>query len=230
MNAARRVHDFLVVVVMSELTESEIQALCERYPLPEGVEDCVMSREDLAETLQVSLNTVTSWLSKGMPMLQEGGPGKSYELQLSACFAWRQAQKADEDLRSAQVKRAQSAMRLALVGGATGDTIEALDPKTRREIMAAQIEQERFQRERNQLMRRDDVLEMMELVYGIIRDRMNAAPDLIERRNALEPKLVQELIDACDDIVTDVRGAIDRFWRERPVREGAGDRRDLFDS
>ncbi|NEJ11215.1 hypothetical protein GR238_38630, partial [Rhizobium leguminosarum] len=65
MNAARRVHDFLVVVVMSQLTESEIQALCERYPLPEGVEDCVMSREDLAETLQVSLNTVTSWLSKG---------------------------------------------------------------------------------------------------------------------------------------------------------------------
>ncbi|MBB2841287.1 UNVERIFIED_ORG: phage terminase Nu1 subunit (DNA packaging protein) [Rhizobium etli] len=215
---------------MSELTESEIQALCERYSLPEGVEDCVMSREELAETLQVSLNTVSAWLSKGMPMLQEGGPGRSYELQLSACFAWRQAQKADDDLRSAQVKRAQAAMRLALVGGAAGDTIEALDPKTRREIMAAQIEQERFQRERNQLMRRDDVLEMMELVYGIIRDRMNAAPDLIERRNALEPKLVQELIDACDDIVSDVRGAIDRFWRERPVREGASDRRDLFDS
>ncbi|TBZ67849.1 hypothetical protein E0H64_17775 [Rhizobium leguminosarum bv. viciae] len=215
---------------MSELTESQIQALCERYPLPEGVEDCVMSREDLAETLQVSLNTVTAWLSKGMPMLQEGGPGKSYELQLSACFAWRQAQKADEDLRSEKVKRAQAAMRLALIGGAAGDTIEALDPKTRREIMAAQIEQERFQRERNQLMRRDEVHEMMELVYGIIRDRMNAAPDHIERRNALEPKLVQELIDACDDIVSDVRGAIDRFWRERPVREGAGDRRDLFDS
>lgn len=215
---------------MSDLTESEIQALCERYPLPEGVEDCVMSREELAETLQVSLNTVSAWLSKGMPMLQEGGPGKSYELQLSACFAWRQAQKADEDLRSAQVKRAQAAMRLALVGGAAGDTIEALDPKTRREIMAAQIEQERFQRERNQLMRRDDVHEMMELVYGIIRDRMNAAPDHIERRNALEPKLVQELIDACDDIVSDVRGAIDRFWRERPVREGAAERRDLFDS
>jgi hypothetical protein len=91
-------------------------------------------------------------------------------------------------------------------------------------------EQERFQRERNQLMRRDDVHEMMELVYGIIRDRMNAAPDLIERRNALEPKVVQELIDACDDIVSDVRGAIDKFWRERPVRDGANERRDLFDA
>ncbi|MEJ6845107.1 terminase small subunit [Sinorhizobium fredii] len=215
---------------MSELTESEIQTLCERYPLPEGVEDCVMSREELAETLQVSLNTVSSWLSKGMPMLQEGGPGKSYELQLSACFAWRQAQKADEDLRSERVRRAQQAMRLALVGGSAGDTMEALDPKTRREIMAAQIEQERFQRERNQLMRRDDVRDTMELVYGIIRDRMNAAPDVIERKNALEPKLVQELIDICDDIVADVRGAIDRFWRERPVQEGAQERRDLFDA
>jgi phage terminase Nu1 subunit (DNA packaging protein) len=224
------VNDFLVVVVMSNLTESEIQALCERYPLPEGVDDCVMSREELAETLQVSLNTVTSWLSKGMPMLQEGGPGKSYELQLSACFAWRQSQKADEDLRSEKVKRAQAAMRLALIGGSAGDTLEALDPKTRREIMAAQIEQERFQRERNQLMRRDDVYEAFEIVYGIIRDQMNAAPDLIERRSALEPKIAQELIDACDAIVAAVRGAIDKFWRERPMRDGASERRDLFDA
>ncbi|WP_018516468.1 terminase small subunit [Rhizobium leguminosarum] len=189
-----------------------------------------MSREELADGMGVSLPTVTAWIAKGMPVTQEGGNGKAYELQLSACWAWRQAQRADEDLRSDKVKRAQAAMRLALVGGAAGDTIEALDPKTRRDIMAAQIEQERFQRERNQLMRRDDVHEMMELVYGIIRDRMNAAPDLIERRNALEPKVVQELIDACDDIVSDVRSAIDRFWRERPVRESAGERRDLFDS
>ncbi|MDK1386356.1 terminase small subunit [Sinorhizobium sp. 8-89] len=215
---------------MSELTESEIQALCERHPLPEGVEDCVMSREELAETLQVSLNTVSSWLSKGMPMLQEGGAGKAYELQLSACWAWRQAQRAEEDSRTEKVRRAQAAMRLALVGGTSGNSMEALDPKTRREILAAQIEQERFQRERNQLMRRDDVHETFELVYGIIRDRMNAAPDLIERKNALEPKVVQELIDACDDVVADVRGAIDRFWRERPVREGVSERRDLFDA
>lgn len=214
------------------MTEFEIEALCKRYPLPEGVEDCPMSREELAETLEVSLNTVTAWLSKGMPMAQEGGNGKAYELQLSACFAWRQAQKADEDLRSEKVKRAQAAMRLALVGGSAGDTIEALDPKTRREIIAAQIEQERFQRDRNQLMRRDDVHETFEVVYGIIRDRMNAAPDLIERRSALvaHPKIVADLIDTCDDVVSDVRGAIDRFWRERPVRDAGAEKHDLFDA
>lgn len=189
-----------------------------------------MSREELAETLAVSLNTVTAWISKGMPVNQEGGNGRAYELQLSHCFAWRQAQKADEDLRTDKVRRAQAAMRLALVGGTSGNSLEALDPKTRREILAAQIEQERFQRERNQLMRRDDVYEALELVFGIIRDRMNAAPDVIERKNALEPKLVQELIDACDDIVADVRGAIESFWRERPVREAVTERRDLFDA
>ncbi|WP_179874106.1 terminase small subunit [Rhizobium sp. L43] len=214
------------------MTENEIEALCKRYPLPEGVEDCVLSREELAETLETSLNTVTSWLSKGMPMVQEGGNGKAYELQLSACFAWRQAQKADEDLRSEKVKRAQAAMRLALVGGSAGETIEALDPKTRREIIAAQIEQERFQRDRNQLMRRDDVQETFEVVFGIIRDRMNAAPDIIERRSALaeHPKIVDDLLDTCDDVVSDVRNAIDRFWRERPMREGVAEKSDLFDA
>lgn len=190
-----------------------------------------MSREELAETLDVSLNTVSSWLSKGMPMVQEGGNGKAYELQLSACWAWRQALKADEDLRSEKVRKAQQAMRLALVGGSAGDTIEALDPKTRREIVAAQIEQERFQRERNQLMRRADVHDAFEIVFGIVRDQLNAAPDVIERRNALEPKLVQDLVDICDDLLADMRGAIDRFWRERPERGDFGaDRRDLFDA
>jgi len=213
---------------MSDLTESEIQALIERYPLPDGIEDCVMTREELAEPLGVSTNTITAWIAKGMPVLQEGGQGKAYELQVSACWAWRQAQKADESLQSEKVKRVQAALRLALTGGAVGDSIEALDPKTRKDILSVQIEQERFQRERNQLMRRDDVRETFDLVYGIIRDRMNAAPDMIERRNALEPKLVQELIDVCDEIVVDVREAIDSFWRERPVREAAAERHDLF--
>jgi len=214
---------------MSDLTESEIQALIERYPLPAGVEDCIMTREELAEPFDVSTNTITAWISKGMPVLQEGGQGKAYELQLSACWAWRQAQKADENLQSEKVKRVQAALRLALVGGGAGDSIEALDPKTRKEILAVQMEQERFQRERNQLMRRDDVHDAFEIVFGIIRDRMNAAPDVIERKHALEPKLVQSMIDIFDDVVADVRGAVERFWRDRPVREGA-QKRDLFDA
>lgn len=201
------------------LSESEILDLVERYPLPEGVEDCVMTQQELAEAMQVSVPTVTAWITKGMPVEQEGGTGKAYELRLSACWAWRQAQKAEESLRTEKVRRAQAAMRLALIGGAEGDSVMGLDPKTRREIISAQIEHERFQRERNQLLRREDVREAFDIALTLIRDGLNAAPDIIERRFALEPKIIDALIDICDEIQAGVRDSLDGFWRDRPVRD-----------
>lgn len=158
------------------LTESQVLDLVARYPLPEGVVDCVMTREELAEAVAVSLPTITEWIGKGMPVKEMGGQGRPYQLVLSHCWAWRQAWKAQEDLRSEQVKRTQAAMRLALVGGSAGDSEMALDPKTRREILAVQIEQERFQRERNELLRRGDVSETFDTLLGIIRDTMESAP------------------------------------------------------
>nr|WP_223727783.1 terminase small subunit [Ensifer adhaerens] len=189
-----------------------------------------MTQQELADAMDVSLPTIAAWISKGMPVKQKGGAGSAYELQLSHCFAWRQAQKANEDLRSEKVRQATQALRLALVGGSSGDTMAALDPKTRREIMAAQREHEMFERDRNQLMRRDDVRETFDVVFSLIRDQLNAAPDVIERKHALEPKLVHALIDICDDLVSGVKEAIDAFWRDRPVREATAQKRDLFDS
>jgi len=206
----------------NKLSAAEIAKLCKRYPLPADTADCVMSRDDLAEAFQVMPNTVTAWIAKGMPVIQEGGQGKPYELQLSHCWAWRQAQKADEALQSEKVRLAKAAMRVAVVGG-DADTIEALDPKTRREIMAAQIEQERFRQERNELMRREDVQEAFEIIFAIIRDSLNAAPDVIERRHALQPNIVNALIDICDEIVAGTRGAIERFWLDHPIASGSRD-------
>lgn len=203
---------------MDELTQSQIDALMVQYPLPDGVGDCVMNREELADALATSMNTVTAWINAGMPVQQVGGQGKAYELRLSHCWAWRQAKKRDEDLRSEAVKRAQAAMRLALVGGASGDSIEALDPKTRREIIAAQREQEAFQRDRNQLLRRDDVRDMLEELFAMVRDVMESAPDQVERVTALPPKAVDELIKVCDGLVEEFGRKIDAFWDARRER------------
>lgn len=214
---------------ISQLTDSQIETLVARYPLPEGVVDCVMTREELAEALAVSLPTITEWITKGMPVREMGGQGKAYQLVLSHCWAWRQAWKAQEDLRSDQVKRTQAAMRLALVGGSAGDSLEALDPKTRREILAVQIEQERFQRERNELLRRADVAETLDTLFGIIRDTMESAPDRVERREAIPAKVTGALVEICDELVDELRRRIADFWDSRPVKDIAK-KRDLFDA
>lgn len=212
-----------------DLTETEIAELVARHPLPAGVPDVVMNREELAEALSTSMNTISAWISAGMPVRQHGGQGKPYELQLSHCYAWRQARRAEEDLRSEQVRAATAAMRLALVGGASGDSIEALDPKTRREILAAQIEHERFSAQRKQLMRREDVTDLIEQLFVMVRDTMEAAPDRVERIEAMPPKAVQAFINVCDSLVDELRGKIERFW-ELNREDRTPVKRDLFDA
>lgn len=214
---------------LSELTESQIEALMARYPLPASVVDCVMTREELADAVAVSLPTITEWISKGMPVKERGGQGRAYELVLSHCWAWRQAWKANEDMRSEAVKRAQQAMRLALVGGSTGDTLEALDPKVRRDILSVQMEQERFQRERNELLKRDDVAETFDQLFSMIRDTMESAPDRIERKEALSPKVTAALVEICDELLNETNRRIADFWGKRPVNAGAA-KQSLFDA
>lgn len=214
---------------ISKLTESQIEALVARYPLPEGVNDCVMTREELSEAVAVSLPTITEWIGRGMPVKEMGGQGKAYQLVLSHCWAWRQAWKAQEDLRSEQVKRAQAALRLALVGGSAGESEMALDPKTRREILAVQIEQERFQRERNELLRRNDVAEAFDTLFGLVRDTMESAPDRIERRQVIPPKATDMLVEICDELLIELRRRIADFWDGRQVRD-LTQKRDLFDA
>lgn len=212
-----------------QLTESEIEDLVRRYPLPDGVEDFVFNREELAEALDTSLNTITAWINAGMPVQQVGGNGKPYELRLSHCFAWRQAQKAAEDLRSREARDRIAAMRLALVGGKPGDTLEALDPKQRREIYAAQIEQERLSAQRNQLLRRDDVRDLLEELFSMMRDTLEAAPDQVERIEGMPPRSVQAMIELCDGLVDELRGRIEHFWELKKV-DTAKPRETLFDA
>ncbi|KQW62870.1 MULTISPECIES: hypothetical protein [unclassified Ensifer] len=211
------------------LNDDQLRDLVGRYPLPEGVVDCSMTREELAEALAVSLPTITEWIGKGMPVKEMGGQGRPYQLVLSHCWAWRQAWKAQEDLRSDQVKKAQAAMRLALVGGSAGDSEMALDPKTRKEILSVQIEQERFQRERNELLRRADVAEAFDTLLGLVRDTMESAPDRIERREAIPAKVTDALVEVCDDMLAELRRRVEDFWSKRPVQE-IRQARDLFDA
>ena len=212
-----------------ELTQSEIDDLVARYRLPDGVPDAVLNREELADALGTSINTISAWIAQGMPVQQVGGNGKAYELRLSHCHAWRQAQKASEELRSREAKEAIAAMRMALVGGSAGDSIEGLDPKSRREILTAQIEHERFKAQRNQLLRRDDVRDLLEDLFALCRDTMEAAPDRVERVEAIPAKAVQALIEICDGVIDEYRRRIEHFWEVR-AESSAPEKRDLFDA
>jgi phage terminase Nu1 subunit (DNA packaging protein) len=214
---------------LAKLTDSEIEELVRRHSLPEGVEDCVLNREEMAEALATSLPSLSTWINAGMPVLKEGGNGQSYELQLAHCWAWRQEKRAVEDLASQKRRETIQAMRLALVGGEAGDSLEALPAKERREIIAVQMVQEEFQVSRNQLLRRDDVLEMTENLFAMVRDVMESAPDQVERVMPLPPKAVDALQEICDGLVKQFARKIDDYWADRPERKAAYLKQDMFE-
>lgn len=214
---------------MAELTQAEIRKLAKRFPLPDGVDDEVLNQDELAEVLGVSLPTISDWIKQGMPVQQVGGKGRSYELRLSHCWAWRQGREEDERLQREDRRAKIASLRLNLVGGGLGDSIEGLAPKERREIYTAQIEGERLAAQRNQLMRRDDVKELLEELFGLIRNTLESAPDKAERQEALPPKAVEALIELCDGLVDGLRVRIERFWEMKPV-DSSKARENLFDS
>lgn len=211
---------------MVKLTETEIEDLAQRHPLPDGVPDAVLNRTEIAEFFAVNVLTITAWMSAGMPVQQEGGQGQPYEFRAAHCWAWKQARDRSEAMRSAEARATIEGMRLALVGGGNGDTIEALDPKQRREIYAAQIEHERMMTHRKQLLRREDVLRGFEAILMIVRDVLESAPDRVERIEAMPPKAVDAFIDVCDGVITEIERRLQAWIAEREVVQPP--REDLF--
>src|SRR5688572_4390131 len=91
------------------------------YPLPNGVTDAVLNRDQLARALGVSLPTIDRWIGDGMPMLQDGRNGRAYQFQLSACWAWKCGRDAEDKAADDAAEDAIRQLRLALTGGSAGD-------------------------------------------------------------------------------------------------------------
>jgi phage terminase Nu1 subunit (DNA packaging protein) len=214
-----------------ELTEREVADLVARFPLPDGVPDAVLNREEMAEALDTSLPSITAWINAGMPVRQTGANGRPYELVLSHCHAWNQARLNREALDRSERRTAIEAMRLALVGGKSGNSLEALDPKQRREILGAQVAQEELAATRNRLLRREDVHDLLENLMSIVRDTLDIAADRAERADpTLSPKAVSTLVEVCDGIVDELEGRIGKFFSDRPIRGAEFMRKDIFDA
>ena len=69
----------MVQVVLADGTELDVDA----FPLPDGVDDGVLNRGQLAEALRVSEPSITSWIRDGMPVLSQGGNGQAITFWLN---------------------------------------------------------------------------------------------------------------------------------------------------
>ena len=202
------------------LTKDDLANLVAEYPLPDGVPDALLNRQELADFFNVAANTITTWMTAGLPVEKQGTNGQAYEFLASHCWAWKQARDRNEREARSEAQSAIMAMRLALTGGKPGSSIEALSPREKTEAITAQLAYEQFQRTRNELIDRADVVEMLEGIFVLARDVLGSLPDTLERENVITPDHAEKVIALCDDTLDDMRGRIERFFLERPLKAG----------
>jgi hypothetical protein len=84
-----------------------------RYPLPEGVDDALLTAGELAGTFGVSVWQVLTWAEQGMPVTGPERPGGPQRFTLSACHSWRVACSRAGQARAERTPEARSLSRFA---------------------------------------------------------------------------------------------------------------------
>lgn len=178
------------------------------FPLPDGVTDAVLNRAQVAKAFGVSENTIDRWIADGMPVHEQGGPGRSYKLQLSDCWAWKSARDHDDLLASEAGDRAVQEMRVALTRAGVGDSERVLSPRHRAELYEAEVNWAQAARARGELAPMTEVEELLEDVFALIRDSVVALPDRLQRECSLNARQVEKAVRACDDALAEAEAKI----------------------
>lgn len=207
---------------------TELAKLRRKYPLPKDVPDAELNLTEAAAFLDVSTVTFGKYQAQGLPCLVQGGNGKEYVFRAADVWAWKRASEAGDEAKREAARATIQAMRMALVGGRMGSSIDALTPKEKREVISTQREIELLQRDRNELLAREDVADACEMFFGMVRDALDALPDEQAREAGLTNKQLGVAVDICDRTLTNLKTAIERFFADRPKR-GARRRENLFD-
>lgn len=138
-----------------------------------------VNRAELAEILGVSLPTITSKVSKGMPFEQRGGRGKEWTFDTAAVFQWEKEQ---------------------AILSATGDLSSVTDDELKRRKLAAETTLVELEagKKRGELLPKDEIEKLLSELVIATRTRLLLVPrrcavHLIGLSNEIE---IREIIEA----------------------------------
>ncbi|OWJ69832.1 hypothetical protein CDV50_16055 [Haematobacter massiliensis] len=183
------------------------------WPLPDGVDDGVLNRAQLAKAFRVTENTITKWLGLGMPALSEGQNGVAYEFQLSHCYAWRQHR--DEKARAAKQRgdhlAAQAALAFRNLDEDQAEEEAELTADDLRKWSEAEYHRNRVAEQRGDLIRADRVRAVLEEIFVAFGAQMETLPDFAEMEFGLTAAQVSKMEARCEQLRIDVRGRIEKL-------------------
>lgn len=181
------------------------------YPLPDGVDDAVLNRGQLAKAMRVSENTITNWVGDGLPVQAQGSNGQAYEFQMSHCYAWRMRRSADEKTRQAKGDAAAQQMALTFLNQTESiDDEPFLTAKQIKEWAEAEYQRNRAAEQRGDLVRADGVRRVMEQLVVDFCGAINVLPDFAEQEFGLSPAQAARFQVRCDGVIEEAALTIQR--------------------
>ena len=156
-----------------------------------------LNKRQIAEAFGVSVPTVDSWVARGCPVVEVGDKGAAYKFDLEAVRRWRDAElgrlKVEQEVTAAAIRGMQAELDLA---GGGDPKIEALPFKHRLDFYKSEQQRMDLARQRGFLCETAKVRQDYARTLAYLRDRLQSLPDFLERRCALEPAVVDEIIEA----------------------------------
>lgn len=157
----------------------------------------IVNRNELALLLGVSAPKVNVMVRDGMPVLARGKSGQAYQFDFEACEVWRDEEIAKfEAAQRARHDRVQAALDLR--GGR--DSLEGVSLADRKAYLEAERLRMALAVQRGEYVPKEQVLADYEALFALIAESLQALPDRLERRCALEPHAVSEMIAAIDEL------------------------------
>lgn len=212
----------VVGIAVTEATETELMAtdlpetllqIVADYPLPDGVPDADMNIDEIAAALATTVNTVSKWIKDPaeprFPVVQAGGQGRAYVLRLSHCYAWKKHRDDAETTRVQKNRDAIERVQASFLGVDLDSPEAALSPKDRRALAEADLVHSKAAMVRRQLVKLDDMTELLEGIFKVVRDGLESMPDRLERELDLKPQEVVLVQRIATDILNTMGSKIE---------------------
>lgn len=137
----------------------------------------IANKAGCAEFFDVSMPTIDAWIRKGMPIVQKGGKGVSWQIDLLAAAQWRFGVQAS--------------------GGSVDP--ETLEPMQRRAWYEGETKRRELQVRDRELIPAGDVERVVATAFAALSSDIRAIPDNLERRHGVSGDVAEKVSAALDE-------------------------------
>lgn len=167
--------------------------------LPAADHDKVLfNKRQLGKALGVSVPTIDGWVEEGCPVESYGKNGIAYQFDPDKVEAWRHEQDEARAAEQARIAEAVAQRQLDLVGG------EARSLPTDRDTIQTELLRMKAEQARGELVTAEDLRQDYQDLFTFLGQSLQAIPDRISRQVGLEAGQHARLVEAIDDIQTEL--------------------------